>query len=201
MKTDLKNAVLLHSYSKEMSGVFSTQDLRALFGQDNGVQLHRHLSSLVDSGLLSRFCRGFYTTPGYVPEVLAMRVITESYLSLGTVLAKELMIGSVPAHTLYAIRVGPSRTFVGPGLTIEYLGIAKPLFFGFRHENGVRYATPEKALLDTLYFHSHGRRFSFDIYEDIEVSRVDRRIVADYLTRYRNPRFTSYVKGYLDDRS
>ena len=116
MKTGLKNAALLRSYSQEMGGVFSTQDIRALFGQDNAVQLHRDLSSLIDSGHLSRFCKGFYTTPGYVPEVLAMLIIPESYLSLGTILAKELMIGSVPTHTLYAIRVGPNRRFVGPGL-------------------------------------------------------------------------------------
>jgi len=200
MKTALRDAILVQKYAAAMSGVFSSGDLRRLFGEDTPVVLHRRICALVEGEVLTRFCRGVYVTPGFVPDVLAARVIEESYLSLGTVLARELMIGSVPAATVYAVKVGRCRRFVGPGLTLEYAGISKDLFFGYRPVAGVRYATPEKTLLDTLYFHLRGRAYSFNIYQDIDVSRLDRRTVDRWLGRYGNPKFVSFVKGYLDGR-
>lgn len=184
-----------------MAGVFATGDLSRLFHEDNGVALFRRIRTLEEAGIVSRFLRGIYVTPGFVPENLAARIIENSYLSLGTILASELMIGSVPAKTIYAVRVGKNRTFQGPGLTVEYVGLAAPLYFGYKVEQGVCRATPEKALLDTLYFHLRGRVYSFDIYRDIDISGIDRNIMLQWLAKYRNPRFVSFVKGYLNDRN
>jgi hypothetical protein len=111
-----------------------------------------------------------------------------------------MMIGSVPAKTIYAVRIGKNRIFRGPQLTIEFVGVKESLFFGFKTTRGIRYATAEKALLDTLYFHLRGRLNSFDIYQDIDTSRLNRSMIEQWLTKYRNPRFISFVKGYLDDR-
>jgi hypothetical protein len=83
---------------------------------------------------------------------------------------------------------------------VEYVGIVKSLFFGFRGDRGIYRATPEKAFLDTLYFHLHGRSYSFDIYQDIDITRLDRRLIEQWLIKYDNPRFVSFVKGYLNDR-
>jgi hypothetical protein len=184
-----------------MSGVFFIGDLSRLFGETNSVSLFRRIRNLEDAAIISRFSRGIYITAGFRAETLAARIIEKSYLSLGTVLAKELMIGSVPAKALYAVRIGKNRIYKGPGLTVEYVGITEPLFFGFRGNQGVRYATPEKAFLDTLYFHLRGRSYSFDIYQDIDITRVNRPFIEQWLRKYRNPRFVSFVKGYLNDRS
>ena len=67
-------------------------------------------------------------------------------------------------------------------------------------ENGVRYATVEKALLDTLYFHQKGHSFSFNIYEDIDISQIDQNHFFLLLKNYNNPRFITFVKGYISDR-
>jgi hypothetical protein len=201
MNRALNDANLVRKYAPSMGGVFSTGDLCALLDEATPVLLHRRVNALVEGAVVARFSRGVYVSPDFDPGVLASRIIDRCYLSLGTVLARELMIGSVPARTVYAVRVGRNRTFAGPGLTIEYVGIDESLFFGYEAHEAVRYATPEKALLDTLYFHLRGRRFSFDIYQDIDIARIDRGRVREWLTRYRNPRYVSFVKGYLDDRS
>jgi predicted transcriptional regulator of viral defense system len=200
MNKSLKDAELLRKYSSRMGGTFSTVDLRNLFGEQNQIMLHRRICTLAEAGILTRFCRGIYVLDGFSPEVLASRTIEESYLSLGTVLAKEMMIGSVPARTIYAVRVGKNRIFRGAQLTIEYVGIKESLFFGYKPVSGIRYATAEKAFLDTLYFHLRGRAYSFDIYQDIDTTRLDRGLIGQWLIKYRNPRFVSFVKGYLDDR-
>lgn len=201
MNTAIKDSGLVQKYAAKMHGVFSVGDLRNLIGEDNKVMLHRRIGVLTEGEILVRFSRGIYVASGYSPEVLSARIIESSYISLGSVLAKELMIGSVPARTVYAVRVGKSRVFQGPGLTVEYVGLTESLYFGYVASDAVRYATAEKALLDTLYFHLRGRRFSFDIYQDIDISAVSRILVEKWLRKYRNPRFVSFVKGYMDDRS
>ncbi|MBI5543929.1 MAG: hypothetical protein HY901_08590 [Deltaproteobacteria bacterium] len=197
----LKEVRLIERWSPKMGGVFSVSDLKSLFNQDNLAILKRRVDRLAAEGVLARFCRGIYTTPKYDADTLASRVSPHSYVSLGTVLARELMIGSIPAHTLSSVKIGRTRTFEGPSLTLVYLGLAEHLFFGFRRERGIQAATPEKALLDTLYFHQRGHAFSFDIFSDIDVSRVDRRLLESYLEKYRNPRFVRFVEGYLDERA
>ena len=200
MKNALKDAALISKYAMPMSGVFSVGDLKRLFGESSAGMLHRRIRRLEDGGIISRFMRGMYVTNGFSGVHLAARIIEKSYISMGTVLAREMMTGSVPAKTIYAVRIGKSRVFRGKGLTIEYLGIAADLFFGYRLEQGIRFARPEKALLDVLYFHLHGSAFSFDVYHDIDISRIDYALIESWLVKYRNQRFISFVRGYLSER-
>jgi len=191
---------LLERYASPMGGVFSTSDLRSLFDEGRNVYLKRRIDRLAQEGLLTRFCRGFFTTPAFDHAVLAMRLNPQSYVSLGSALARELMIGSVPARALYCVKTGSARAYSSPALTVTFLAIAPHLYFGFRTINAVQFALPEKALLDTLYFHLRGHTFSFDIFSDIDISRLDTAALADFLSHYRNPRFVQFVKGYLNDR-
>jgi len=200
MKKLLRDSGLIQKYTLPMSGVFFLGDLYRLFNENNSVMLFRRIRDLEEGNIISRFSRGIYITPGFSPETLAARIIEKSYLSLGTILSEELMIGSVPAKTLYAVRIGKNRRYEGPGLIVEYVGIVKSLFFGFRGDRGINRATPEKAFLDTLYFYLHGRCYSFDIYQDIDITRLDRRLIEQWLIKYDNLRFVSFVKGYFDDR-
>lgn len=197
----LRDVKLINKYSQEMGGVFSTGDLHRLFGQDTPVLLYRRIRTLEGAGILTRFSRGFYVTTDFNREALCGRVNTNSYISFGTILAKELMIGSTPTTTVYAVKTGKNREYQGAGLTIVYMGISQNLFFGYDVKNGVRLATAEKALLDTLFFYQQGYSFSFNIYEDIDTTQLDQDIIFNWLKYYRNPRFISFVKGYLSDRS
>ena len=197
----LRDVKLIIKYSPEMGGVFSTGDLRRLFGQDKPILLYRRIRILEEGGILERFSRGFYVTSGFNREILSARINPDSYLSLGTVLAKELMIGSTPAATVYAIKTGKNREYQGAGLCLIYAGISQNLFFGFKVENGVRFACAEKALLDTLFFYQRGCSFSFNIYEDIDITRLDQKLLLRWLKKFNNPRFISFVKGYISDRS
>jgi hypothetical protein len=69
--------------------------------------------------------------------------------------------------------------------------------FGTEIKNGIRYADPEKAFLDTLYLYQKGRRFPFNIYTDMNLDGLKASRIRNYLARYRNPKFISFVKGIL----
>jgi hypothetical protein len=48
--------------------------------------------------------------------------------------------------------VGKSREIDYQGITIEFSKISPKLFFGYETHKGFYMATPEKALVDTLYY-------------------------------------------------
>ena len=56
-----------------------------------------------------------------------------------------------------------------------------PLYFGVKTIDGVRMAVPEKAVLDTLHYYRRGIRFSFDVYPDIDYSRLDKKRLMIFL--------------------
>lgn len=201
MNNVLQDFKLLQKWSEQMGGVYSTSDLSSLLNENSPVGLNRRIRRLEENKVISRFIRGYYTVGDFDAQVLSARLNKNSYISLGTVLAQELVIGSVPARTLYAVKTGRNRTYRNKDFSLQYLGIAPHLFFGFQSRDGVNIATPEKAFLDTLYFYQKGQKYSVDIFTDIDVTRLDRAVITEYLKRYNNPRFISFVKGYLNKRS
>ena len=187
---------LLQKFESVMSGVFSINDLRNLFNESNNVLLHRRINSLEKSGFLSRFKQGFYVTEHYNLLALACRIYPESYISLGTILAENLLIGSIPAKTVYAVKPGRAKEFTNRDMTFKYMGIQPELIFGIERKNGISRALPEKAFLDTLYFYQKGL-LSFNIYMDIDTSKLDSQKILQWLEKYKNPKFKTFVEGIL----
>ena len=70
--------------------------------------------------------------------------------------------------------------------------------FGFANVNGIRCAEVEKAVLDTLYYHLRGRRYAFDIYSDMDLSKLNHVRLREYLGCYNNPKFIAFVVGLLE---
>lgn len=195
----LKCYQLLQKMTPEMGGVFSTNDLRNLFNQSNDVLLSRMLKILEKEKILKRFRQGFYTTTQYNAEMLTCRIYPDAYISLGTVLSQQLVIGSIPSKTIYAVRSGRNKLFQGSGVSISYFGIAPSLMFDISLKDGIRYVTAEKAFLDCLYFYQKGRKFSFNIFSDVNFSRLNLIRITQLLEKYNNPKFIAFVNGVLSD--
>ena len=145
-------------------------------------------------GVLRRFVRGWYVTEGFDLAILSQSIALNSYISFGTVLARELLIGPRPERQILAVKDGRTRRYRGLGYEIAHLGVAPHLFFGYTVQQGVRYADAEKAVLDVLYFHLRGRRYSFDVYSDIRFDDLDRARLSTYLERYENPKFITFAR-------
>jgi len=178
-------------------GVFSKADLQTTFAERHPAAFVRRVNALLENGILRRFCRGWYVTEGFELATLSQRLAPKSYISFSTVLARNLIIGPNPEGKIVAVKIGRPRRYADGDYVIEQASVTEDLFFGFSPIDGVRYADTEKAFLDTLYFHLRGRRYPFDIYSDIAIDRLDHVRVADYLGRYRNPKFVAFVEGML----
>ena len=200
MNVAANDAIKIATLSSSMGGVFSSADLKNLLNETNNLKLNRRIRRLQGAGTLMRFSRGIYTTVNATLDAASARVYDDSYVSLASALARHLMIGTIPVRTVYAVSAARTQTFLGPMGKIVYVGARPELVFGFEIVSGIKYATPEKALIDTLYYYQKGRRYYFDIFSDINISMVNEATIHAYLTHYKNPRFTTFVKGYLNDR-
>jgi hypothetical protein len=63
---------------------------------------------------------------------------------------------------------------------------------------GFYIADAEKAFLDTLFFYQSGYDFSFNVYSDIDVSRLNPKKIERYLRLYPNPKFKVFVRSVLN---
>lgn len=198
MKTILNISQSLQKFSSAQGGVFSIAELKNLIDPTNKAALYRTLSRLEEGGIIRLFCRGFYIAEGFDIQVLSQRICADSYISFGSVLAKNLIIGSVPKYRVQAVKKGQSREYKNSEYWIEHFGITPELFTGYENIGGIRIATPEKAFLDVLYYYQKGMKFSFDIYSDIDYDTLDRNRLEEYLTLYKNKKFIAFVNGILN---
>jgi len=199
MKNTLKISLEIQKFAKLQSGVFSLSDLINIIFPKNKAALYRALSQIIEAGILKQFCRGIYVTNDFDIKVLSQRICPSSYISFGTVLSDALIIGSMPKYRLMAVKLGKTSTYADKRYTINHLGITKSLFKGFKNENGINIATPEKAFIDTLYFYKKGTKFSFDIYTDIDIDALDKDLINNYLKEYRDKKFVSFVRRLIHE--
>ncbi len=197
MKKIIKDSILIQEYSPNLGGVFLFSELATLFAEPHKTSVYRRLEQLEEMGALQRFIRGVYVTKQFDIQVLNQKICPESYLSFGNILAEHLIIGLVPRNQLDSIKPGRTKVYTGPSCVIRQLGSAGHLLFGYETIRGINKATPEKALLDTFYFHQHGVQFPFDIYSDINWEYINREKIQLYLETYKNPKFVKFVQGVM----
>jgi predicted transcriptional regulator of viral defense system len=188
----------LQKFSASQGGVFSIAELKNLINPSNKAILYRTLKRLEEAAILRLFCRGFYVTNDFDIQVLSQRICADSYISFGTVLANNLIIGSMPKYRIQAVKKGQSRVYQNSEYRIEHFKVKPELFTGYENVNGVKIATPEKAFLDVLYYYQKGMNFSFDIYSDIDYDALDRQKIEQCLILYKNKKFVAFVNGVLN---
>jgi len=198
MKTALRDSQAIAVWASEFNGVFTVFDLRNLLAASSEVDLFRRIRRLESGGVLRRFCRGIYVTGTFSLEAVSCRINPESYISCGTILSRNMIIGSVPRYSVTAVKPGRNREYANDFGSVIQLGIDPRLIFGVEFKQGIRRADSEKAYLDTLYFYQKGRRFSFDVYSDVNTGLLDKKKVRRYLKAYRNPKFVRFVENCID---
>jgi hypothetical protein len=119
---------------------------------------------------------------------LANRIYQHSYISLETALGHYSLI----PDSVYQMRSCTTRktiSFETSVVSFFYRSLSKKLFFGYVLQGSILIASPEKALLDWLYFrHTFDKddfyemRFNIDEYKNI----VDEKKIETYLTLFQS---------------
>lgn len=133
---------------------------------DNVSVLRRQVSEWVDKGYIIQLKRGMYTlcnedrVKGFSNYFLANNLYTPSYVSLESAMSYYGFIPElVPATT--SISSKKTQRFANNFGSFIYHHVAAKLFGGFvlkkdEYGNGFFIATPERALVDFLYFKTRG---------------------------------------------
>lgn len=194
MRMSLDGYKALLKFSKDLEEVFTLPDLKVILDEKTEVTLFRAVRRLVESGDLIKIKRGIYATPEASLDTISCRIDPDAYISTGTVLARQAIIGSIPARRIQAVKVGGPRTYQSQLGTIEHLSIAPHLYFGFNIVKGKKIATTEKAFLDVCYYCYKGKSFSFDPATDINLASLEMSLLKSYLAKYEKP-FVTFLRN------
>lgn len=194
----LKEAKKIERWAKDLDGVFTISDLKILNRMQSEIALFKKLNAMILENVLIKVKRGIYAVPGTALDIISHRINPAAYISTGTVLSKNAIIGSMPKKKITAVKIGVPRKYECELGIIEHLSINSKLFFGFNNQNGIHVATPEKALIDTYYYFYRGRKFSFDLDGDINRDALNSALISQYLQSY-DKRFVTFFRRIWDN--
>jgi len=180
---------------KPMRGVFTLSDMRVMYPRLSAPGLAKKIERLISSGELIRVKRGIFAVPSASLAAISARINPDAYVSTNTILARDAIIGSVPARRVQAIKVGRPRLFTCPLGVIEHLSVKPEYYFGYEFRNGQRVAFTEKAFIDACYFKYQQGRGSVDLIDDVNLDRLDEYKVRKFLKPY-SIRFRKYISTY-----
>lgn len=189
----------LSLFASDMGGVFTFADLWNLIGLKSSDRIAKVVNRLVREGILFKIRRGIYVTKDADLWVLACRLKKNVCISMDSVLARNLLIGTLP-RSVSAVYSGNAETLQTPVGLIRYFKIKKDLIFGAtKGPNGTISADSEKAYLDLLYYYTKGARFVADPLKDVDLWKLDMKKIKRYLRSYKNPKFRKFVEGLLSE--
>lgn len=156
------------------------------------------LSRLTKSGVLVRLSRGIYQLSILEVDVkkIANQLYYPSYLSFESALSLYGILSQIPyTQTFAALKKSKKMTLYDT--EVEFTQLKEELFFGYKLEQGIYIAEPEKALLDQLYLVSRGKR-NISV-EELDFKNINKARFIEYAARfpsYTRPLVTQ-VKKYL----
>jgi predicted transcriptional regulator of viral defense system len=152
--------------------------LPALFRYEDAAKFTKNpnvfLTRALKSGYVIRIVRGvYYNTFKDEPlvEEVACYLRTPSYVSCEWALNYHNVILQVPTVCTVitlSTSVGERSKVYYKDVVIEYSKISERLFFGFEPGKGFNIATPQKAILDTIYL-----RGQIPFIDELELANMD----------------------------
>lgn len=190
------NAAIALARLRDMGkGIVTTNDVTLALRMERSAATHT-LKRLAAAGLLKRVRHGLWAVDPDLDPLLLPEHLTAplpSYVSFQSALYLRGMVSQVP-EVIYVASLAQTRK-VRTSLGAFSIHRLAPTFFGgyeTLQESGVRLATPEKALLDTLYLGPTRSRM-FAHLPEIEIPKgFDRRKAQEWIARIpAGPRRTS----------
>jgi hypothetical protein len=183
--------------------VFTTREIALLAGGSLSAVSHS-LKRMERQGIVRGVLRGLWCDPSdprFTPFLLVPFLAGghQAYVSFLSALNLHGMIEQIP-HSVFCATTGHTRLKRTPVGTFSFHRIHPNFFAGFDWYRGGReflIATPEKALVDSLYLSSRrGKQFRF--FPEIEFGREFRfREVQRWAKQIPDPRIRKYVQERL----
>ena len=182
----------LTSILRSPKTVFTYKDIVLLWNESASDAARVRLNYYLKKGYLCRIRKGLYAkNENYDRLELATRILTPSYVSFETVLAKEGLIFQYYEPVFVASYA--TRTITIEGQTYSFRKIKNEVLvnsIGIENIRETSLATKERAFLDMLYANGD---YHFDNLRSLDWKRV-----FEILPIYDNKRMSKKVKGIHD---
>jgi len=173
--------------------VFTSADLQKILQTKSDAYSYIVAGKLVKEGVLERVSKGYYILTSNRPSdfEIANALYRPSYVSLdsalnyyGILVQSPQQITSVTTKRATAIKNG--------GKTFSFVQISPGYFSDYQIVDNFLIATPEKALVDTMFTVALGRA-SLSV-EELNLQSIDRNKVKELAAKIRNKAFKNYYK-------
>ncbi|MFH1840971.1 MAG: hypothetical protein ABH807_02345 [Candidatus Shapirobacteria bacterium] len=188
----MKNELLIRIYQQPQT-VFNLAEVAMLAKDVSYSSLRRRLFYAVAQKRLWRPRRGIYAKKDFLPEELANKIYTPSYLSLQTILRRAGIIFQ-EYKPLFLVSY-LTRTITCQDIEICYQAMPREILLnsaGIIYDGHYAMAIPERAFLDFVFLHGN---YHFD-----NLSSLDWDKVFDLVKIYHSPKLEEEVHKYADTR-
>ncbi|NPA76737.1 MAG: hypothetical protein GXN93_03210 [Candidatus Diapherotrites archaeon] len=177
---------LLQDMARQGGDFLTLQGLRQLTGLSEGA-VRKAVARLEKKGFLLRVGPGLYANRFGHPtlEALAMIIGAPCYISFESALERYGILSQIPLVLTCAStsRSGLRQTPLGE---VVFHRLHPRLFFGYRSEDGILWAEPEKALLDWIYLHR--KRYGMTpALDELTLDDVDWKRLREWSRLYPRP--------------
>lgn len=169
--------------------LFSLRDFQLVFSVDKQTAI-KFLSRHKKRGNVKKLKRGLYSLTLNQPSLylVANQLYQPSYISFETALSFHNLIPEV-VYSLTSATPKTTQKFEALGNLFTYYKIKKQAYTGYIPVNTegvtVFMATPEKAVIDFIYFVSLGKR----TYNDrLKIEKLDRSLLEKYAKVFAKPK-------------
>lgn len=163
--------------------LFDIADAQKIFNTKKENTLYKLLQRLEKSKVIIRLNSGKYqfALQNINDFELANFLISPSYISLETALS---FYGILPQLTYSITSITPLKTqrIICQNKEYEYCHLEKKYFWGFEKKDNFLIASPEKALLDQLYFASKKLRNTH--WEDLNLRQINKNLFKQWSRQY-----------------
>jgi len=172
----------LKNYDKSF---FTLSDLTKIFDIKEE-SLKVTLSRWVKNGKILRIRKNAYQLPDKIYDFrkIAWQLYPPCYLSFESALNEYGILNQIPYIITFATTNKSKKMTLGQE-EVEFCQIKKNLFFGYKMQNGLFTALPEKALADQIYFVSRGlANLNF---KELDLSGISLRKLKFFIKFYPKP--------------
>ena len=154
----MKNLEIHKKLLKSTKKTFTFSDLKKLLTLKNDNSIYQAIKRLKKDGVINSFKNGVYYLTGAPPNefLAANQIYYPSYISLETALNYYGILIQTP-QIIFSVTCKRGKELLCNNKEYSYHHLTQKYFFDYIKEKDFLIATPEKALIDTIFLNSFGK--------------------------------------------
>lgn len=187
----MKQVKALQTLQASGKKCFSSADLQKILQVADSNYSHVQAARLVKEGVIERVRRGWYILASNRPSdfELANVFYGPSYVSLNSALNFYGILVQSPQEVI-SVATGSARKLEAGGKIFSYVHLNQKYYGDYQKSGDFLIASPEKALIDAMFFVALGRA-SLSV-EELDLRLIDKNKVKQIASKITNKAFKNY---------